>query len=101
MSDRSRDWFLQAKRNLEQAHASRGDGRDEWACFAAVDLILVLDDAAAAAEARVDTADLPVPADVLVFAEAEWQARLRRRDRFAEVLRNETMWVFGPPPEGL
>ena len=35
VSDRSRDWFLQAKRNLEQAQASRGDGRDEWACFAA------------------------------------------------------------------
>ena len=35
MSDRSEDWFLQAKRNLEQARASRAEGRDEWACFAA------------------------------------------------------------------
>ena len=74
--------------------------RGDWGVGSDVDLILVLDDTAAAAEARVDTADLPVPADVLVFAEAEWQARLRRRDRFAEVLRNETVWVFGPPPEG-
>ena len=33
--DRSEDWFSQAKRNLEQALASRAEGRDEWACFAA------------------------------------------------------------------
>jgi len=33
--DRSGDWLSQAKRNLEQALASRDEGRDEWACFAA------------------------------------------------------------------
>ncbi len=35
MADRSRDWFDQAARNLEQAEASRREGRHEWACFAA------------------------------------------------------------------
>jgi HEPN domain-containing protein len=35
MADRSRDWFAQAERDLEQASASRADGRHEWACFAA------------------------------------------------------------------
>ena len=35
MSNRSRDWFAQAERNLEQAKASRAEGRHEWACFAA------------------------------------------------------------------
>jgi HEPN domain-containing protein len=35
MSDRSKDWFLQAERDLEQAKASQADGRHEWACFAA------------------------------------------------------------------
>lgn len=35
MSDRSRDWFLQARRDLEQAEASLRDERHEWACFAA------------------------------------------------------------------
>jgi HEPN domain-containing protein len=34
MPNRSRDWFQQALRDLEQAHASRRDGRHEWACFA-------------------------------------------------------------------
>jgi len=35
MADRSLDWFEQASRDLEQAQASRQDGRHEWACFAA------------------------------------------------------------------
>jgi len=35
MADRSRDWFLQAERDLEQAEASGAEGRHEWACFAA------------------------------------------------------------------
>lgn len=33
--NRSRDWFAQAERDLEQAEASLRDGRHEWACFAA------------------------------------------------------------------
>jgi len=35
MSNRARDWYAQAERDLEQARASQRDGRHEWACFAA------------------------------------------------------------------
>lgn len=35
MADRSKDWLAQAERDLEQARASRREGRHEWACFAA------------------------------------------------------------------
>ncbi len=35
MVERSRDWLLQAERDLEQAEDSRRAGRHEWACFAA------------------------------------------------------------------
>lgn len=35
MSNRQRDWFDQAVRDLEQARDSQRDGRHEWACFAA------------------------------------------------------------------
>jgi HEPN domain-containing protein len=35
VSDRSQDWFQQAKRDLEQAKESQNAGRHEWACFAA------------------------------------------------------------------
>ncbi len=35
MSNRSRDWFAQSKRDLEQARSSAVESRHEWACFAA------------------------------------------------------------------
>jgi HEPN domain-containing protein len=35
LANRSKDWLAQAGRDLEQAEASRRDGRHEWACFAA------------------------------------------------------------------
>lgn len=35
MTNRAKDWFAQAERDVEQAVASKKDGRHEWACFAA------------------------------------------------------------------
>jgi len=35
MVNRSRDWFRQAERDLDQAQDSFRSGRHEWACFAA------------------------------------------------------------------
>jgi len=35
MPNRADDWINQAARDLEQALASRKEGRHEWACFAA------------------------------------------------------------------
>jgi HEPN domain-containing protein len=35
MADRSKDRLAQAHDDLEQAEASRRDGRHNWACFAA------------------------------------------------------------------
>ena len=35
MANRWKDWLEQAERDLEQAEASREDGRHEWACFVA------------------------------------------------------------------
>ncbi|TAN54129.1 MAG: HEPN domain-containing protein [Betaproteobacteria bacterium] len=35
MPNRSNDWLVQADRDLDQARASRREGRHEWACFAA------------------------------------------------------------------
>lgn len=35
MPNRSKDWFAQAERDLEQAESSQREGRHEWACFAA------------------------------------------------------------------
>lgn len=35
MVNRSKDWYAQAERDLEQARASQKEDRHEWACFAA------------------------------------------------------------------
>lgn len=35
MANRSRDWYAQAERDLEQAQSSQAEDRHEWACFAA------------------------------------------------------------------
>ena len=35
MTSRANDWLAQAERDLEQARSSQGEGRHEWACFAA------------------------------------------------------------------
>jgi HEPN domain-containing protein len=35
MANRAPDWLAQARRDLDQAEASRRDARHEWACFAA------------------------------------------------------------------
>jgi len=34
MANRSKDWFAQAERDLEQARSSCQEDRHEWACFA-------------------------------------------------------------------
>ena len=35
MAQRWKDWLAQAEHDLEQADSSLGDGRHDWACFAA------------------------------------------------------------------
>ncbi|MGH9337611.1 MAG: HEPN domain-containing protein, partial [Vicinamibacteria bacterium] len=35
LPNRAEDWLAQAVRDLDQARASRDDGRHEWASFAA------------------------------------------------------------------
>jgi len=46
-----------------------------------------------------DTSRLPVPADILIYTEAEWEALLEQGSRFADQVRRETVWVF-PANEG-
>ena len=41
---------------------------------------------------------LPVPADLLVYTLAEWQALAERRPLFFAMLRDEAQWLVGAPP---
>ena len=70
--------------------------RGDWGVGSDVDLIVVVDSSDAPFErraARWDTASLPVPADVLVYTDAEWQA-MRRAGRLSEKITRETIWLY-------
>ena len=80
--------------------------RGDWGVGSDVDLIVIVDGSDAPFERRAvrwDTATLPVPADVLVYADAEWQA-MRRAGRFSAKITRETIWLYAreslsPNPE--
>jgi hypothetical protein len=98
MVDRSRDWFRQAERDMEQAELSRGAGHHEWCCFvcqqATEKVVEHTDTPWELRGATWDTTDLPVPADLLVYSEAEWGA-LHADSRFRRTLRDEVEWLVG------
>jgi len=61
-----------------------------------IDLVVVVEDAAEPWPRRVarwNTTSLPVPAELVVYTRAEWEA-LDAESRFARTLREETRWVF-------
>jgi hypothetical protein len=41
-----------------------------------------------------DVTDLPVPAEILVYTEAEWREIVNRGDRFATVMSTEVVWIL-------
>lgn len=45
------------------------------------------------------TAELPVPADLLVYCVAEWHALMAAGGRMARTLQREARWWVGAPPE--
>jgi hypothetical protein len=63
-----------------------------------LDLIAIVRDAAEPFERRAagwDVTGLPVPAEVLVYTEAEWDALQGRGARFAAVVEAEALWILG------
>ena len=64
-----------------------------------LDIVIVVGDAfKEQAASQIDASRLPVPADVLVYSETEWQALQRSGGRFARVLAGETLWIRRPHP---
>jgi predicted nucleotidyltransferase len=70
--------------------------RGDWGVGSDLDLIIVLEKANQPFErrgAQWDVVDLPVPADVLVYTQEEWQSLTQNRN-FCSRLMHETVWVF-------
>jgi predicted nucleotidyltransferase len=68
--------------------------RGDWGVGSDIDLVVILRDADEPFEHRamkLDTSPLPVPADVLVYTEGEWET-LKQRESFGNVVR-EVIWI--------
>lgn len=70
--------------------------RGDWGVGSDLDLVIVVEDADQPFERRAakwDVTELPVPADVLVYTQREWQL-LSQQGRFYQRAMRETIWVY-------
>lgn len=70
--------------------------RGDWGVGSDLDLIVVVEASNLPFERRAaewDTTELPVPAEVLVYTEAEWES-LDQQKRFYYTLTREVIWVY-------
>ncbi|MBM4035810.1 MAG: nucleotidyltransferase domain-containing protein [Planctomycetes bacterium] len=77
--------------------------RGDWGVGSDLDLIIVVEASDVPFEQRSaqwDTTALPVPADVLVYTRAEWEA-LEPSRRFTRVLARQAVWLHGDAAYGL
>lgn len=70
--------------------------RGDWGVGSDVDLIVIVDRSKDSFERRAagwNTSSLPVPADLLVYTDAEWQA-MQRGKRLSERITREIIWLY-------
>ncbi len=70
--------------------------RGDWGVGSDLDLIVIVESSSKPMERRAtewDTTDLPVPADLLVYTEDEWQ-KVRSQGRFGRTVMQEAVWVY-------
>jgi predicted nucleotidyltransferase len=68
-----------------------------WGVGSDLDLVAVVRESTVPFERRAlswDLSRLPVPADLLVYTEDEWNRMLARGGRFVEMLAHDTVWLF-------
>lgn len=70
--------------------------RGDWGVGSDLDLVIVVERSDQPFEKRGtewDVAELPVPADVLIYTKEEWQS-LGQRRRFYQTVMREAVWVY-------
>jgi predicted nucleotidyltransferase len=71
--------------------------RGDWGVGSDLDLIIILEKSDQPFEKRAaefDTLELPVPVDILVYTQAEWQALKERK--FFQTIAREAIWLYPP-----
>ena len=70
--------------------------RGDWGMGSDLDLVAIVAEADEAFDRRAlawNLTTLPVPAEILVYTEAEWRSLLDRGGRFARTLDREVVWL--------
>jgi len=73
--------------------------RGDWGVGSDLDVIIIVESSQRPFERRAaawDLSEFPVPVDVLVYTEKEWQS-LVQQGRFAGNVLNEVVWIFVKP----
>jgi hypothetical protein len=71
--------------------------RGDWGVGSDLDLVAIVATSREPRERRMlgcDTTSLPVPADLLIYTEAEWRQLEAEQGRFSHMLAREVVWVF-------
>lgn len=97
-----RAWAAQvaaARRDIVRIGYFGSYARGDWGVGSDLDLLIVVEQCREPFERRAaewNTAELPVPADVLVFSRQEWE-QSRPGSRFDATVRREAVWVYVRP----
>ena len=95
-----RDWAIkeaQKHPELVQLGYFGSYARRDWGVGSDLDLVAVVKASSEPFERRNlswDMSPLPVPADLLVYTEEEWNSLQKKGGRFASTLSQETVWVY-------
>lgn len=71
--------------------------RGDWGVSSDLDLILIMEHCKQPFWQRsleIDITDLPVPVDILVYTQEEWQAMASQAGRFYRTVEQEAQWVY-------
>jgi hypothetical protein len=94
------EWVEQKKKEkpeLLRAGFFGSYAREDWGVGSDLDIILILDQSPDDFYQRAsawDATNLPVPVDVLIYTEEEWQNMAGRGEHFCKMIEEEAIWVF-------
>jgi hypothetical protein len=72
--------------------------RGDWGVGSDLDLVLILDRSESSFERRPlswNTLELPVPTDLLVYTQGEWEDLAESKSGFFRTMNDEVIWVYG------
>ncbi|HEY3119443.1 MAG TPA: nucleotidyltransferase domain-containing protein [Vicinamibacteria bacterium] len=96
----AREWAIRTRRSrpdLRRLGYFGSYARGDWGVGSDLDLVAVVSTADEPFERRSlswDVATLPVPADLIVYTESEWDRLRAEPSRFARMLAREVVWLF-------